>query len=494
MQANMRITEDPDDLDRLQVRSNLQGLDIQLPPPFNKKATASSPLELTIDFNPHQGFLLKTQWAKLLGTHLWFALKNGLVHLQKGEIRVGSTHASAQVDHGVQMLGHLDNFDDRQWQSISEIAFQQTSDASLWSNIDFVDLLVDKAHWFGQNMAKVNVKARRSQDIWNVQLKERLVRADLQWNARKNAVDLHINRLQIPQVRAQRSSLYWPRLSPKNFPAVNLNIDHLFSKTTDLGHLQLRGSPQKKHWLLKDLKLDSREYQVRAEGKWQERRGKQESTVDIGLTTNKLSAILKRFGYPDLMQAKQGYISFKGKWPGAIYDPKVENITGDLAFTFKNGVISELSKQTEEKIGLGKMLSIFSLQTIPRRLRLDFSDLSNSGYSFDKMEANFHLAHGVLSTRDASVNGPVAHASMKGSLNIKNKQCDLKLQVSPHITASLPVVATIAGGPIAGVAAWIVNKIISREMEKVTSYTYLVKGSWAQPEIIQGSINRQKRK
>ncbi len=482
MQANMRITEDPDDLDRLQVRSNLQGLDIQLPPPFNKKAAASSPLELTIDFNSHQGFLVKTQWSKLLGTHLWFALKNGLIHLQKGEIRVGSTRASSQVDHGVQMLGHLDNFDDRQWQFISEIAFQQTSDASLWSNIDFVDLEVDKAHWFGQDMTRVNVQARQAQNIWNVHLKERVVKADLQWNARKNSVDMHMNRIQIPQVRAQRSSLYWPRLSPKNFPSINLSIDHLFSKTTDLGHLQLKGRSEQERWVLNDLKLDSPEYYLRARGQWQERQGKQESTVDMGLTSNKLSSILKRFGYPEVMQAKQGYISFKGKWPGPIYDPQVENITGDLAFTFKNGVISELSKETEEKIGLGKMLSIFSLQTIPRRLRLDFSDLSNSGYSFDKMEANFHLANGVLSTTDASVNGPVAHASVKGALNIKNRRCDLKLQVTPHITASLPVVATIAGGPIAGVAAWIVNKIISREMEKVSSYTYLVKGPGHNPK------------
>ncbi len=56
----------------------------------------------------------------------------------------------------------------------------------------------------------------------------------------------------------------------------------------------------------------------------------------------------------------------------------------------QNGRITNLSPETEDKLGLGKLLSILSLQTIPRRLTLDFSDLANPGYSFDVFKGNFY--------------------------------------------------------------------------------------------------------
>ena len=38
--------------------------------------------------------------------------------------------------------------------------------------------------------------------------------------------------------------------------------------------------------------------------------------------------------------------------------------------------------------GVGKLLGIFSLQSIPKRLLLDFSDVYKEGFYFDKLIAN----------------------------------------------------------------------------------------------------------
>ncbi len=154
----------------------------------------------------------------------------------------------------------------------------------------------------------------------------------------------------------------------------------------------------------------------------------------------------------------------------------------------KNGRITHLSQETEEKLGLGKLLSILSLQTIPRRLKLDFSDLSNDGYSFDIFKGNFNVNKGIMSTNNSYIDGPVAYASMKGDLDLVRRLYDLDLNISPHITASLPVVATIAGGPIAGLAAWIANKIINQSMQKIAGYSYKISGPWDQPVVQQLNI------
>ena len=163
-------------------------------------------------------------------------------------------------------------------------------------------------------------------------------------------------------------------------------------------------------------------------------------------------------------------------------------LNGKIYLQLNNGRITHLSHETEEKLGLGKLLSILSLQTIPRRLKLDFSDLSHEGYSFDIFKGNFAMRKGVVNTQDSYLDGPVAYASMKGDLDIVHRMYDLNLSISPHITASLPIVATIAGGPIVGLAAWVANKIINQSMQKISAYSYKVSGPWDQPVVQQLSI------
>lgn len=491
--ARMRVTEDPHDLDHLHIETKLKGIQLKLPPPFNKTAEKLSPVVLTVDFNSQQGFYLKTQWDDLLGTHLWFALDKGAIRLEKGEIRLGTARAATHIEHGVQLVGRLSEFDDRQWQTISEIAFQQPTASSFWSNIDFVDVLIDKAHWFGQSLSDASIKAKRLVSRWDISLRERNIHGKLQWDPRKNAYGIHLNRLTLPASNEQRSSTHWPRLHPKDFPAINMTVDELYSGNRALGRLNLNGKPDNRQWLMQRLDLDSKDYRIRAKGRWKKTGSLDESSIDAGFTIDNLSSLLKRFQYPDMVQAKHGFVSFEGQWSGPIYDPKLASLKAAIEVDIKSGSINELSKDVREKIGLGKLLSIFSLQTIPRRLRLDFSDLSNKGYSFDSIKGNFRLEKGRLITKKAIMTGPVARVSMDGAINLKSVQCNLNVRIMPHITASLPVVATIAGGPVAGVAVWLVNKLISREMEKVTAYTYLVTGPLSQPKIEQGKITRAKK-
>ena len=97
-----------------------------------------------------------------------------------------------------------------------------------------------------------------------------------------------------------------------------------------------------------------------------------------------------------------------------------------------------------------------------------------------------------MSTNNAYLDGPVSYVGMKGSLDLDNKLYNLKLQITPHITASLPIVATIAGGPIAGIATWIASKIINQGMRKVTAYTYKITGPWDKP-VVQQYLKKSKK-
>ena len=101
-----------------------------------------------------------------------------------------------------------------------------------------------------------------------------------------------------------------------------------------------------------------------------------------------------------------------------------------------------------------------------------------------------------MTTEDSYLDGPVAYASMKGDLDIVNHLYDVDLRVSPYIMASLPIVVTIAGGPIAGpiagFATWVASKLINKGLQQISAYTYKISGPWLDPIVQQVHIYKKK--
>ncbi|MBU0745080.1 MAG: AsmA-like C-terminal domain-containing protein, partial [Gammaproteobacteria bacterium] len=151
--------------------------------------------------------------------------------------------------------------------------------------------------------------------------------------------------------------------------------------------------------------------------------------------------------------------------------------------SIKDGRIINLSKSTESKLGFGRLLGILSLQSLPRRLTLDFSDLTQKGFGFDTMDGNFELAGGNIQIKKINLDGPAASVKAKGRVDIKKQDYDITLNVVPKITSSIPVAATIVGGPIVGLLTLVADRAITTVMKKTSIYTYRVTGSWAKSDI-----------
>ena len=179
-------------------------------------------------------------------------------------------------------------------------------------------------------------------------------------------------------------------------------------------------------------------------------------------------------------------------WPDALFNFDIDKVNGHFYMGMRHGRITHLSPETEKELALGKILSIVSLQTIPRRLVLDFSDLTHKGFSFDTFDGDFMMNNGVVKTKKAYIDGTIAYVDINGAINLIKKQYDLLLKVSPHITATLSAVATIAGGPIIeGMFNWVANKVTTQEKQRVIAYTYEVKGPWEKPNIEQLDITHR---
>jgi len=129
---------------------------------------------------------------------------------------------------------------------------------------------------------------------------------------------------------------------------------------------------------------------------------------------------------------------------------------------------------------------LFLLQSIPRRLALNFSDVTQKGFPFDIMKGDFNIVKGEGTTQNVQINGPIAWVQIKGKVGFAKKDLNLRLEIIPNITSTLPLVATVAGGPIAGAITWVASKLVGKQVGKAAHVIYDVKGKWDKPQVVKG--------
>ena len=337
-----------------------------------------------------------------------------------------------------------------------------------------------------------------SREHWSVKVNEQNISADLKYAPAANTISGTIDRLYLSNLTSLKNRMKSAdaRLKPRDIPNLNLVINTCKLDSIDLGNVSLKSTSSASQLKLEYCKIKSPEYLLTVVGDWKQTGKKDKTQVQADLQLSDLGKALARWNILPAVEAHRGQVTFNGDWPGAMHDFSLKKVNGEMNIILRGGRITHLDKSTEEKLGLGKLLSVLSLQTIPRRLQLDFSDLSEDGYSFDIFKGSFILKNGVMTTEDSYLDGPVAYASMKGDLDIVNHLYDVDLRVSPYIMASLPIVVTIAGGPIAGpiagFATWVASKLINKGLQQISAYTYKISGPWLDPIVQQVHIYKKK--
>jgi uncharacterized protein YhdP len=152
------------------------------------------------------------------------------------------------------------------------------------------------------------------------------------------------------------------------------------------------------------------------------------------------------------------------------------SLSGHLKFEAKNGQFNKLEP------GAGRLLGILSLQSLPRRLTLDFRDIFSEGLAFDSIEGQAKVTRGVAETSDLTIDGPAAKILMTGKVNLAVETADLRVKIQPAIGESLAV-GTFIVNPAAGAVAWLAQKLLKDPLGHVFSYEYAMTGPWADLKV-----------
>ncbi len=489
--AELKLPPEGQSATQVIVYSDLKGITVNLPGDYGKKADATTNFQFLLSASGNQPLKTKLTYDKLFSAALTLQRVKQKFTLLNGNVNLGSGDANWPTQPGIIVTGNLDELN---WDKIQPYVAQFTANkktSALKTNSAFIDpdmfraldIKVNSANLAGMKLNRIRIQLTKQGDkfalgLTNTEMagqillpapgSEQMIQAKFQY--------LHL----LPQTKGEFQS----KLNPKTLPAISFVSDDVRYGDMDLGHVILNLVPARSGISIKQLDLSSSAYTLHAVGDWVGNN----SHLQGNINTSNVSDVLKAWGFSSAnLVGGDGDADFDLSWSGAPFKPSMQGLSGTISFKLGKGRIINLSESTDAKMGLGRLLSVFSLQSLPRRLSLDFSDLFEKGYSFDSLKGDFTLRNGNATTQNTAFNGPIAGIAITGRIGFIAKDFDMKLNVTPYVTSSLPVLTALATvNPIAGIATWMVGSAMS----KMITYTYTITGSWDNP--IWTQVSKQK--
>lgn len=291
-------------------------------------------------------------------------------------------------------------------------------------------------------------------------------------------------RAQMQSVNFQGASEIKHNLSPKSMPYLDLSILHLLYKEKTFKNVRIRIQPKLNDLQINELSVKGPNIRIFATGLWKQVGLRQSSYFKGRLMTPNIGSLLNQWHMTDNVVKGEGSVDFDLRWLDVPWNPRTKTLDGAVKLQFNQGRIVRLGSSANFGMGIGRVLNLLSLQTLSRRLRGDFSDLTESGFSFDELRGALRFNQGNLYTDNTAMEGTVGKVKAKGRIGLMDKDYDLRLIINPNVTSSLPVVATLTAGPVVGAVTWLVDKILSRQVKKITEIHYNVTGAWDKPNLI----------
>ncbi len=466
----------------LQLHSDLAGVALQLPDGYSKNAAEKKAFSADIVIAEKAPLRLTLVYADALSAALILNHQQQQWNILSANLHFGKGTVNFPSAPGLYITGNIEELN---WDKIK--TYLNPNNRTQLSNLNLrgIDVVAQTVQVGAERLNAVRLQVAALTDVWDVHIASNDIAGQIKVPKKITAAGLITAQFQRFVLRStSKTAEMATSIDIRSLPVISFVANNVAYNALSLGQVTFKTRPSANGLNILMLNIISPRLNLHATGDWNQT-GKQGIThLQGNATTIHLTDLLVGFGLDvKNFEASNGRLTFNLNWSGAPYAPKISLLNGRATLDVERGRIVDIGKENGAKMDLGRMLSIFSLQTIPRRLTLDFSDLFQKGYSFDSVRGDFNLRNGDVFTNNMRFDGPVAKVGIDGRIGLNKKDYHFTLSVTPNVTSTLPIAATLisAGNPIVGAAAFAVSSLIGSQVNKVATYYYTVTGPWNNP-------------
>ncbi len=281
-------------------------------------------------------------------------------------------------------------------------------------------------------------------------------------------------------------------INPKELPSVDFSVSQFTLNKENYGSWSFNVEPTSTGVQLKNITGEIRggyvignENETGATLRWDVGESEQMRTVFSGrFVSDKFEDVLKQWGQPELLESEAAKFDAQLSWNGSPAAVSTLSIAGSVKLMIEKGSFYQDKNNPSAGGALLQLISFFNFDTWVRRLRLDFSDLTRKGMAFDQIEGELMFEQGiVLMDSPLVVRTPSGRFQVVGEMDLNDETVDAQLVATLPVGGNLTLFTALAAGLPAAVGVYIISKIFEKQVDKVASVRYSVKGRIDDPDF-----------
>ncbi|NPC55044.1 YhdP family protein [Caenimonas soli] len=521
------------------VSANLQGLALNLPAPLAKAADTVLPVrfentlvrESLAASTTHLQDQLTLEIGRLASVVYVRDLSGAEPRVIRGGIAVGlaAGESAPLPEHGVMANINLANVNLDAWEAVlghaagqapasaAPVAPSPASAAASSAAMGYLPTVMavraKELTLEGRVLRNVVVGGSRDGQVWRANVDADELNGYLEYRQPTGAgagrLHARLARLSIAASAAKEVETLLEQ-QPDSLPALDIVVDDFELRGKKLGRLEIdavnRGAGTVareggiREWRLNKLNLTMPEAAFSATGNWaavgaqaaapggprlgprpagERRRTAMKFRLDIADS----GQLLARFGMKDVVRRGKGRMEGQVAWLGSPLSLNYPSMDGAFYVNVEAGQFLKADP------GLAKLLGVLSLQSLPRRLALDFRDVFSDGFAFDFVRGDVTIEDGIAATNNLQMKGVNAAVLMEGRADIAKETQDLKVVVVPEINAGTASLVATVINPAIGVGTFLAQMFLRQPLIRAATQEFHIDGTWTDPRVTR--VNRK---
>jgi len=487
---NMRFPEQGFNYE-FDVQSDLSQFELDLPLPLAKGASQDWPTDISVVGNDKQAHIqLNSSDILYFSGQVNYADEQ--LALIQSLVQIGNADKLLISDTANAIVVNVDTVDIAEWQSwyggLPDSEFDVSSAVEPLSSIK---VAVAKTTYYQQPLGDLTITATKGYRNWGIELKASefngaVVIPDV-GNINIDFDYLYLPDLVLPSdvtdaVQESKSTTFvW-----QDVPGFNFNCGACILGQINLGSTSAEVTKSASGLTLKALDVDMEHSTVAMTGRWfTDEQGKQATQLQGELKTKSIEEFMTGLGLISPLAKTPAEVSFRLAWQDQPFNVDVGSLKGKATITTQAGRISNVSDKGT------RFLSVLSLQSLVKRLSLDFSDVFNDGLPYSSMQASLQIADGAINNKDFVLNSSSGKITGNGYIDLVTETINYNLSFFPDVTSSLPVLTAFAVTPTTALAVFALSKLLEPVVEVITELKFNVSGDFENPVFTEVKRNQQ---
>ncbi len=480
------------------LSSDLRGVELNLPAPIGKTAEQARELNLSVILG-RQSAHTELYYNDHLQAQAQIDLEGQ--QIQRASVGLG-VPAQLPEAPGLHLSGVMDTLDLEGWREVFSryqglVADDKPGEAEatvkglpVRANLELA------SHSLGPLVLEnLKLELASTERGWNLNFTNPELDGELDW-VDGEPLELHLARVDLPKAALKAAidepgeAENSPTFDPRDLPEANVTLDALTLDGEDYGQWRFRLAPSEEGLIvdqlqgsLRGLTVTGQEEGAGASLLWSMAEDTPERTyLAASLRAGNLSELMQRWGQSDILESESADYQLDLSWEGAPQDFGLNTLEGDVQFNVRSGRFKRNPASGSD--GILRLFAVLNFDSLARRLRLDFSDLYQSGLAYDSIEGRMTFERGTLFfSEPMQVRSPSSRLQLGGSANLMDETLNTRLVATLPVAGNLTFLTAVAAGLPAAAGVFLVSKLFEKQVDQATSISYTIRGDWDDPTI-----------